>query len=70
MNKSKAHKVIVLLILSLVLNIYGNLLLAQTKKSSCANSDFATGDFTNWVGYTSVYPYNTPGTNIGTNLLL
>jgi gliding motility-associated-like protein len=66
MNKLKAHKVIVLLILGLVLNTSGNLLLAQTKKSSCANSDFASGDFTNWVGYTSVYPYSTPGTNIGT----
>ncbi|HET6228216.1 MAG TPA: PKD domain-containing protein [Bacteroidia bacterium] len=35
-------------------------------QSSCANSDFSTGTFTNWTGFTSVYPYNTPGTNIGT----
>lgn len=30
------------------------------KKSACANSDFSTGDFTNWVGHTSIYPYDTP----------
>lgn len=41
---------------------------AQVKPpSSCPNSDFALGNFTNWVGHTSVYPYNTPGTNIGQN---
>lgn len=34
------------------------------KVSSCANSDFANGNFTNWVGHTSVYPTNTPGSNI------
>ncbi len=66
MNKSIAYKVIVLLVLSFGLNMNSNHILAQTKPSSCPNSDFATGDFTNWVGYTSVYPYNTPGTNIGT----
>jgi len=50
---------------SLVLIGLTNELFAQTK-SSCANSDFAAKDFTNWTGFTSVYPYNTPGTNIGT----
>jgi PKD repeat protein len=34
--------------------------------SKCDNLDFRRGDFTNWVGHTSVYPYNTPGTNIAT----
>jgi PKD repeat protein len=32
--------------------------------SSCDNLDFRRGDFTNWVGHTSVYPPSTPGTNI------
>jgi PKD repeat protein len=41
-------------------------LFAQAQQSNCANSDFSAGNFINWVGYTSVYPYNTPGTNIGT----
>lgn len=43
-----------------------NHLFAQ-KVSACPNSDFSAGDFTNWVGHTSIYPYNTPGTNLGTN---
>lgn len=34
-------------------------------QSSCENSDFSMGDFTNWTGYTSVYPQNTAGANIG-----
>jgi PKD repeat protein len=41
-------------------------LFAQSQRSSCANSDFSDGTFANWVGFTSVYPYDTPGTNIGT----
>lgn len=59
------HKFVVwftFMILSSVLNLAW----AQ-KPSYCPNSDFAQGNFTNWVGHTSVYPYNTPGTNIGKN---
>lgn len=37
---------------------------AIQKPSSCFNADFSNGDFTNWVGHTSVYPHATPGTNI------
>ncbi len=37
-------------------------------QSSCENSDFSMGDFTNWTGYTSVYPQNTAGANIGNNV--
>lgn len=40
--------------------------LAQSQRSSCANTDFSEGTFRAWTGYTSVYPYDTPGTNIGT----
>jgi len=32
--------------------------------SSCDNLDFSRGDFTNWVGHTSIYPKSTPGTNV------
>ncbi len=38
---------------------------AQTP-SSCANSDFSMGDFTNWTAHTSIYPANTAGSNVGT----
>ena len=34
------------------------------KPTSCANSDFSAGDFTNWVGHTSIYPKSVPGTNV------
>lgn len=44
------------------------LLLASYGQSSCENSDFSFGDFTNWTGYTSVYPKNTAGANIGNNV--
>lgn len=40
---------------------------AAQKPSSCANSDFTTGDFTNWVGHTSIYPYNTPNSDVNTS---
>lgn len=30
----------------------------------CVNLDFSSGTFKNWTGYTSCYPFNTPGTNI------
>jgi PKD repeat protein len=36
------------------------------QQTSCPNSDFSSVTFTNWKAQTSVYPYNTPGTNIGT----
>jgi gliding motility-associated-like protein len=32
--------------------------------SKCDNMDFRRGNFTGWVGHTSVYPPSTPGTNI------
>ncbi len=38
----------------------------RAQHNTCENSDFSSGTFANWTGYTSVYPYNTPGTNIGT----
>jgi PKD repeat protein len=41
-------------------------LFVKSQQSNCANADFSQGNFTNWTGNTSVYPYNTPGTNIGT----
>jgi PKD repeat protein len=41
-------------------------LLANSQYNACSNIDFSGGTFTGWTGYTSVYPYNTPGTNIGT----
>ncbi|HRG54084.1 MAG TPA: hypothetical protein PLL00_14735, partial [Bacteroidia bacterium] len=34
------------------------------KPTSCENSDFSEGTFRNWVGYTSCYPFDTPGTNL------
>lgn len=40
--------------------------LSGRTQSNCPNLDFSSHDFSNWVGYTSVYPYDTPGTNIGT----
>jgi len=39
-------------------------MMAQVAPSKCDNLDFSRGDFTNWVGHTSVYPPTTPGTNI------
>lgn len=39
--------------------------LASAQSDSCRNADFSEHDFNGWTGYTSVYPYNTPGTNIG-----
>lgn len=37
-------------------------------QNSCENSDFSFGDFTNWTGYTSVYPKETAGANIGNQI--
>jgi gliding motility-associated-like protein len=37
------------------------------KLSACPNSDFSSGNFTNWVGHTSIYPYNTPNSNVNTS---
>ncbi len=39
---------------------------AQTP-SACDNLDFSRGDFSNWVGHTSIYPYNTPGSSVSTS---
>jgi gliding motility-associated-like protein len=52
-----------LLLMLLLFAMNNSCIYAQTptKPSRCANSDFSMGDFTNWVGYTSVYP-NTPET--------
>lgn len=36
----------------------------SAQQSTCANSDFSEGTFRNWVGYTSCYPFDTPGSNI------
>ncbi len=38
---------------------------AQT--ASCPNADFSAGNFSNWVGFTSIYPFNTPQSNISTS---
>ncbi|MEO6903467.1 MAG: hypothetical protein ABI315_09945, partial [Bacteroidia bacterium] len=41
---------------------------ATNKPSSCANSDFSLGDFTNWVGHTSIYnKATTPQSTINNN---
>ncbi len=37
------------------------------KPSACVNMDFSMGNFTNWVGHTSVWPDTIPGTKINTN---
>nr|MBA3704540.1 PKD domain-containing protein [Bacteroidota bacterium] len=37
---------------------------SYSQTSGCDNLDFSRGNFNNWVGHTSVYPPNTPGTNI------
>jgi PKD repeat protein len=37
------------------------------KPSSCANSDFSMGDFTNWTAHTSIYPANTAASDVGVN---
>ncbi len=37
------------------------------KPSSCANSDFSLGDFTNWTAHTSIYSANTSGSDVGAN---
>ena len=42
-------------------------LCVRSQKNTCENADFSQLNFTNWIGRTSVYPYNTPGTNIGTS---
>lgn len=41
-------------------------LFVQSQYNNCPNIDFSQGTLANWIGNTSVYPYNTPGTNIGT----
>jgi gliding motility-associated-like protein len=51
--------------IGLLLLFCANYLYAQ-KPSSCANSDFSMGNFTNWVAHTSIYPANTAGSNVGT----
>lgn len=40
---------------------------AQQQPTSCKNSDFSMGNFTNWVGYTSIYPQGTPFSNVPAN---
>jgi PKD repeat protein len=54
-------------LLSFVLSAFCASALAQVTPlpSKCDNLDFSRGDFTNWVGHTSVYPPATPGTNLG-----
>nr|MBA3705823.1 hypothetical protein [Bacteroidota bacterium] len=52
------------LLLSIALLIFYFFASAQAPPSACDNLDFSRGDFTNWVGHTSVYPANTPGTNV------
>lgn len=39
--------------------------LVTAQSDPCSNADFSERNFNGWTGYTSVYPYNTPGTNIG-----
>lgn len=38
--------------------------LVQAQYSNCVNMDFSAGNFTNWTGYTSCYPFDTPGSNV------
>jgi gliding motility-associated-like protein len=52
--------------IGLLLLLCVNYLYAQ-KVSSCANSDFSSGDFTNWTAHTSIYPANTSGSDVGVN---
>ena len=67
--KTITYKQILWVVLSLILSMNTQSVNAQVKAvSSCPNSDFADNNFSNWEGITSVYPYNTPGTNIGTPL--
>ncbi|HSH67151.1 MAG TPA: hypothetical protein VLB84_15490, partial [Bacteroidia bacterium] len=54
-----------LLIITIMLS--GVASIKAQKPSSCANSDFSAGDFTNWVGHTSIYPYNTPNSDVSTS---
>lgn len=39
--------------------------LVRAQSDSCSNSDFSEHNFNGWTGYTSIYPYDTPGTNLG-----
>ncbi len=64
---------ILLFLLLIVLTACAQPTLAQTTNpsaqtinpaSKCDNMDFRRGDFTGWVGHTSVYPPTTTGTNI------
>ncbi len=53
--------------LIIIFSFFNYKTIAQTtipKPSACVNMDFSMGNFTNWVGHTSVYPSTTPGTNI------
>lgn len=43
-------------------------ILQPTENSLCENLNFGEGNFNNWTGYTSVYPRNTPGANIGNRI--
>ncbi len=36
----------------------------KAQSPGCPNADFSSGNFTNWVGYTSIYPFDTPLSNI------
>lgn len=55
-----------LLVIQVLLLLSVNIGYAQ-KPSACANSDFSTGDFTNWVGHTSIYPYDTPNSDVSSS---
>lgn len=52
----------------LILIVLINSLSLLNGQNMCENSDFSFGDFTNWTGYTSVYPKETAGANIGNNV--
>src|SRR4051794_31227548 len=54
------------LLLAILLPAFYFSVSAQTP-SACDNLDFSRGDFTNWVGHTSIYPFNTPGSSVSTS---
>ena len=60
--KTKKRAMRIFLIFNVLCVSFLSRSLAQS--SGCTNIDFSMGDFTNWTGYTSIYPDNTPGTSV------
>ncbi len=58
--KTKTHSIFCLLIVFFVCIASAGF----AQSPGCPNADFSLQNFTNWVGNTSIYPYNTPGSNV------